>query len=307
MEIPRLITILGPTAVGKTRLAALLSDRLDGEIISADSRQVYRGMTIGTGKDLDDYVINRKTINFHIIDVAHPSGEFNVFQFKKLFVMAAEDILSRQKQPVLCGGTGLYLDAVLRDYYFVEVPQNDKLRSELEGYSTEELALMLQKMKKVHNKTDLLDRERLYRAIEIQVFHSNMQIEPEQIKICNSGVFGIYLPLSDIRQRIKIRLSERLNQGMVEEVQNLIASGISTQRLISFGLEYKFVTLYLLGNISKDTMFEELFISIGQFAKRQMSWFRRMERMGVKIHWIDGAMEQEKRVEEVMNQLRKAN
>jgi tRNA dimethylallyltransferase len=303
MEIPRLITILGPTAVGKTRLAALLSEKLNGEILSADSRQVYRGMTIGTGKDLDDYVVSGKSIKFHIIDVAHPNEEFHVFKFKQLFIKTVADILSRQIQPVLCGGTGMYLDAVLRDYFFVEVPENKELRRQLDLKTTDELALLLQTMKKVHNKTDLTDRSRLYRAIEIQEFHNQSKANPEQIRIKDSKVFGVLLPREMIRQRIAERLDERLKHGMIEEVESLINQGVSHQRLLSFGLEYKFVTMYLLGKMGKEEMQEKLCISIQQFAKRQMSWFRRMERMGVNIQWIDGMPGQEERVLEVLRLL----
>jgi tRNA dimethylallyltransferase len=305
MEIPRLITILGPTAVGKTRLAALLAHRLGGEIISADSRQVYKGMTIGTGKDLDDYMVNGVKISYHMIDVAHPNEEFHVFRFKQLFQEAADAILQRGNQPVLCGGTGLYLDAVLRDYFFVEVPENQLLRHKLAEKRIEELASMLQSMRKVHNKTDLEDRERLMRAIEICEYHRNVDTEKEQIRIQDSCVFGVHVPREVVRNRISLRLSSRMNEGMVDEVEKLIDEGVSHQRLISFGLEYKFVTLYLLGHLTKQEMEEKLCIAIHQFAKRQMSWFRRMERLGVRIEWIDGLLPQEERAEAVLKILKK--
>lgn len=303
MEIPRLITILGPTAVGKTRLAALLSQKLSGEILSADSRQVYRGMTIGTGKDIEDYVVDGKHVAYHMIDVAHPNEEFNVFKFKQLFIKNVKKILESDKQPVLCGGTGLYLDAVLRDYSFIEVPENQALRKQLALKTTDELAMMLQAMKKVHNKTDLTDRERLYRAIEIQEFHSQSKAKTEQIRINNSKVFGVLIPREIIRKRIAERLDERLKNGMIEEVESLISQGVSHQRLLSFGLEYKFVTLFLLGSMNREEMQEKLCISIQQFAKRQMTWFRRMERLGVNIQWIDGTQRQDERVQKVLELL----
>jgi len=303
MEIPRLITILGPTAVGKTRLAALLAHRLGGEIISADSRQVYKGMTIGTGKDLDDYMVKGIKIPYHLIDIVHPKEEFHVFRFKQLFSEAVAEILERGNLPVLCGGTGLYLDAVLRDYFFVEVPENQILRNKLAEKNIEELASILQSMKKVHNKTDLEDRERLLRAIEICEYHRNVDTENEQIRIHDSRVFGVQVPREVVRHRITQRLGNRIEEGMVEEVQQLLDEGVSHQRLISFGLEYKFVTLYLIGQLTKQEMEEKLCIAIHQFAKRQMSWFRRMERLGVAIEWIDGMLEQEERVEAVLKTL----
>ncbi len=303
MEIPRLITILGPTAVGKTRLAALLADTLEGEILSADSRQVFQGMTIGTGKDLDDYVVNGRQIPFHIIDVAHPAEEFHVFRFKKLFMNIVPEIISRKKLPVLCGGTGLYLDAVLRDYFFVEVPENTELRSILSGKTIEELAEQLQSIRKVHNKTDLIDRARLIRAIEIQEYHNQFDSGHEQLRIRDSRVFGVMLPREQIRSRIAHRLSSRLESGMIDEVETLLGQGVSHERLIAFGLEYKFVTLYLMGKLTKEEMTDKLCTAIQQFAKRQMSWFRRMERLGVNIEWIDGAMEQEERKKEILQRI----
>jgi tRNA dimethylallyltransferase len=303
MEIPRLITILGPTAAGKTRLAALLADTLEGEIISADSRQVYRGMTVGTGKDIDDYEVGGKAVPFHLIDVADPVEEFHVFRFKQMFIDAASDILQRNRQVIMCGGTGLYLDAVLRDYFFVEVPENQQLRIELGSKSTEELAAYLTSVKKVHNSTDLVDRHRLIRAIEIHEFHSKTECTGMQIQIADSRVFGVLLPRDQIRERIASRLHRRIEEGMTDEVRSLLNSGVSADRLISFGLEYRYVTQHILGHFTKEEMQEKLCTAIQQFAKRQMSWFRRMERLGIHIEWIDGTLSQESRLSILLEKL----
>jgi tRNA dimethylallyltransferase len=303
MEISGLITILGPTAVGKTRLAALLANRLNGEIISADSRQVYKGMTLGTGKDLDDYTVNGKTIPYHLIDVAHPNEEFHVFRFKKLFIESAKTISQQGNQIIMCGGTGLYLDAVLRDYFFVEVPENIELRKKLQHTSLEELAQMLTSLKKVHNKTNLEDRNRLLRALEIHEYHQRPQGDPQSIILKNSRVFGVNVPREIVRQRISHRLENRLHDGMIAEVEQLMQDGVTTERLLSFGLEYKYVTLYLTGKMEKDEMTQKLCTAIHQFAKRQMSWFRRMERLGVTIEWIDGTQDQHARVEQIIGLL----
>lgn len=303
MEIPRLITILGPTATGKTKLAALLSVAVDGEVISADSRQVYKGMTIGTGKDIDDYIVDGMNVPFHIIDVVHPHEEFNVFRFKQLFIDSVKDIISRGKTPVLCGGTGLYLDAVLRDYWFVEVPENKELRAKLELMTVEALAKKLISMKKVHNKTDLIDKDRLIRSIEIQEYYAVAPSKGDPIQIGKSHVFGLMLPREEVRRRISDRLEKRVEEGMISEVNSLLESGISSERLISFGLEYKWVTLYVTGQITYQTMLKELCTAIQQFSKRQMTWFRRMDRMGIQITWIDGTLSQEDRVGVILQQL----
>jgi len=304
MEIPRLITILGPTAVGKTRLAALLANALDGEIISADSRQVYRGMTVGTGKDLDDYVVEGKNIPFHLIDVANPDEEYNVFRFKQMFIETASEILKRNRPLIMCGGTGLYLDSILRNYDFVDAPKNPQLRKELEKQTDEELAAFLTSVKKVHNKTDLLIRERLLRAIEIYDFQSKSESSTNQIHVADSRVFGVMLPRDQVRERIAVRLNSRIEEGMSDEVRSLLDSGVSVDRLLAFGLEYRYVTLHLLGRLSMDEMQEKLCTAIQQFAKRQMSWFRRMERLGVKIEWIDGTLSQESRLLVILEKLK---
>lgn len=301
MEILKLITILGPTAVGKTRLAALVANKISAEIISADSRQVYKGMDLGTGKDIKDYYVDNKLIPYHLIDIISPNEEFNVFKFKKLFIEQASEIQDRGKLPILCGGTGLYLDAVLRDYLFAEVPENLQLRTELENKSNDELASILLSLKLVHNKTDLTDRSRLVRAIEIEHFSETANIL--KISILNSKVFGILMPRETIRQRITLRLKSRLDEGMIDEVQSLINNGVSIERLLSFGLEYKYVTLYLTGKLDFEQMHNQLCTSIHRFAKRQMTWFRRMEKFGVNIIWIDGLLSEEEKVNEILTRI----
>lgn len=302
MEISKLITILGPTAVGKTRLAALLADKINAQIISADSRQVYQGMDLGTGKDLQDYFVGKCQIKSHLLDVVHPTEEFNVFKFKKLFVEAISEIQNAGEIPLMCGGTGLYLDAILRDYEFVEVPENVELRTELSKKSIEELAKILLEMKKVHNKTDLEDKNRLLRAIEIEEY--NKTAVREELIIKDSTVFGVYCPREVVRERIANRLQNRLDEGMIDEIKRLMNEGVSIERLLSFGLEYKFVTLYLTGKLSKEEMEKLLCIAIQQFSKRQMSWFRRMERLGVKINWIDGMLSEDEKVNEMIRLLK---
>ncbi len=301
MEILRLITILGPTATGKTPLAALLASRISGEIISADSRQVYTGMTIGSGKDLNDYIVETQKIPYHIIDVVKPDEEFNVFMYKQLFIKSAKEITDRGNQPILCGGTGLYIDAVLSDYFFAEVPENETLRKELSEKSVEELAGILISMKKIHNKTDLENKERLLRAIEICEYQKTCSHKAERINIIDSKVFGIMLTRENIRQKIDERLKKRIDEGLIEEVETLLKQGVSSERLISFGLEYRFVTLFLLGKTTKEEMQQKLYTAICSFAKRQMTWFRRMERLGTKIHWIDGNLSKEKMLDEIMS------
>ena len=298
-----MITILGPTATGKTQLAAHVAYKINGEIISADSRQVYKDMNIGTGKDLDDYCINNIPIPYHIIDIAEPGYEYNVFEFKRDFQTAYNNIISRNKVPILCGGTGMYIEAAIRDYKFAEVPENKALHEELLKKSKEELIEILATYKKVHNTSDTSDIYRLLRAIEIETFHRE---HPEKLKAQNSiqtKIFGISFPREEIRQRITERLEKRLKTGMIEEVELLIAKGISYEKLIYYGLEFKYISLYLSGVIKYDEMFNLLNIAIHQFAKRQMTWFRRMERNGFDIHWIDGNNNIETKTKEIIYHL----
>ncbi|MGB9698966.1 MAG: tRNA (adenosine(37)-N6)-dimethylallyltransferase MiaA [Thermodesulfobacteriota bacterium] len=278
-----LLVILGPTASGKTKVGVKVAQALNGEIISADSRQVYRGMDIGTGKDLKEY----GSVPYHLIDIVDPGYEFSVFEFQRLFFKTFTEIQKRGHLPILVGGTGLYIDSVLRAYQMVEVPLNPALRQELSSLSNEELAERLKKVNpKLHNTTDLLDRERLLRAIEISELGQNKN-GPSFPEI-RPLVFGIRWPREILKQRINLRLTERLRQGMVEEVERLQQKGISLERLESYGLEYRFIAKYLKGELTFDEMEEKLRHAIHQFTKRQMTWFRRMERMGINIHWVDG-------------------
>lgn len=294
-----MITILGPTACGKTRLAVNVALHLGGEIISADSRQVFRGMDIGTGKDLTDYNVDGVEVPYHLVDIREPGYEYSVFEFQADFVNAYNDIVKRNKLPILCGGTGLYIEAVLRNYRLADVPQNNELRMELEQCSHQDLVERLEKYITLHNHTDTETRERLIRAIEIQEYQAenpNLHIEIPDIKHL---VLGITFPRNLVMQRIQNRLQERLQNGMIDEIASLLKLGIKPERLIRYGLEYKYITLYLENSISYNEMFEKLNIAIRQFAKRQMTWYRRMERNGVNIHWIDGTLSDKKKLDEV--------
>ncbi|MCR4559681.1 MAG: tRNA (adenosine(37)-N6)-dimethylallyltransferase MiaA [Bacteroidales bacterium] len=288
-----LITVLGPTASGKTTFAANLAYALDTEIISADSRQVYRGMDLGTGKDLDDYTVNGKQIPHHLIDILDAGEKYNVFRYQKDFFEAFKKISTI---PILCGGTGLYLESVIRNYQLIDVPANPELRQKLEKYSLAELKAMLAKMKTLHNDTDTDTKKRAIRGIEIETFIlENPKVVPSYPKI-DSIIFGIKNPREIEREKIKIRLEERLKNGMVNEMKTLMKNGVKEEDLIYYGLEYKYVTLYAVGKITYEEMFEQLYIAICQFAKRQMTWFRRMERLGIRILWIDAQLPMEKKI-----------
>lgn len=278
------IVILGPTASGKTRLGVGLARELDGEIISADSRQVYRGMDIGTGKDLEEY----GDVPYHLIDILNPGEEFNVFRFQRLCFAAMEEIRGRGRLPVIVGGTGLYLDAVLRGYRMVEVPEDRELRSVLGCLSVEEIAARLMAINpRLHNTTDLLDSERLIRAVEIAEYE--LTHEPEPLPAFRPKVFGVRWERNILRQRITERLKARLASGMIEEVQRLHREGVSYETLEFYGLEYRFVARYLKGELNRNDLFQKLNSAIHDFAKRQETWFRRMERQGTEINWVDGA------------------
>ena len=288
----KLITILGPTACGKTSVATALAARTDGEILSADSRQVYRRMDIGTGKDLDDYIVDGQTIPYHLIDICEPGTKYNLFQYQQDFLKAYNDIVGRQKQPILCGGTGLYLEAVLGGYALSPVPQNPELRQQLEGKSLEELTQMLVELKAktgstMHNQTDVDTAQRAIRAIEIETYNLLSPTPQRPFPDIPSVIIGIHIERELRRQRITQRLKARLDSGMADEVRQLLDSGIAADDLIYYGLEYKYVTEYVVGRISYDEMFARLEIAIHQFAKRQMTWFRGMERRGFHIHWIE--------------------
>lgn len=285
-----LICILGPTASGKTKYAVKMAHEIGGEIISADSRQVYRGMDIGTGKDLSDYTINGIQIPYHLIDIVAAGEKYNLFQYQKDFERVYDDIRSRGKQPILCGGTGLYIDAVTRGYSLAEVPENLQLRSELEKLSMEGLISKLESMKKLHNKTDIDSKKRVIRALEIEIFRQNCPVEYVKTVPINTRFIGISVSREERVARIDRRLRERLEHGMIEEVKRLMDSGISPENLIYYGLEYKFVTLYLLEKLTYEEMEKQLSVAIHQFAKRQMTWFRGMERRGVRIEWIENRL-----------------
>ncbi len=305
----KMITILGPTASGKTSLAAMLAYELSAEIISADSRQVYRLMDIGTGKDLKEYFIGGKKIPYHLIDIAEAGEKYNVFQYKKDFIEVFQDITKRGVTPILCGGSGLYIEAVLKDYNLVEVPEDSFLRERLKDKSLEELTLILERLKKenlskMHNLTDVDTKKRAIRAIEIETYykeHSKLT-KKSPLKI-DSIVIGIDIDREERRQKISSRLKERLENGMIEEVQGLLSSGIKAEDLIYYGLEYKYVTLYLTGKLSFSEMFSSLEIAIHQFAKRQMTWFRGMQRRGIKINWLSSSMPMNEKIEAIKKML----
>ncbi len=302
-----MIALLGPTATGKTALAARLAYELNGEVISADSRQVYRGMDIGTGKDLCDYLIDGILISYHLIDIAEPGYEYNIFEYQKDFLNAYTDILDRKKMPVLCGGSGMYLEAVLKGYRLTPAYNNSEFLKTLEDKSYDQLVDILKSYKTLHNVTDLEDRPRLMKAILVasrSKIAEDSRANPTFPEI-TSLVFGISYPRDLLRLRIAERLESRLNNGMIAEVERLLQGNISPERLMKYGLEYKFVTLFLKGELSRSDMFLQLNTAICQFAKRQMTWFRRMERQGMAIHWIDGQMPVKKKAEEIMSMVRR--
>ena len=297
----RMITILGPTASGKTPVAACLAAEIGGEIISADSRQVYRRMDIGTGKDLADYVVDGKLIPYHLIDIREPGTKYNLFEYQQDFFDAYQDIRSRGVVPILCGGTGLYIEAVLKGYKLSPVPQNQELRDSLEGKSLEELTQMLTELKSktgsnMHNTTDVDSCQRAIRAIEIESYNLQHPLPKRELPPVESVIIGIDIDREMRREKITRRLKARLEEGMVDEVKALLAEGIPADDLIYYGLEYKFVTEYLVGQTSYDEMFTRLEIAIHQFAKRQMTWFRGMERRGFDINWIDATLPIEEKV-----------
>ena len=284
-----LIVILGPTASGKTSMAANLAADFHGEIISADSRQVYRGMDIGTGKDLSEFRRDGESLPYHLIDIIEPQEEFSVFEFQRRFYSIFSELNERQIPAILVGGTGLYLESVLTDYVLPPVKPDQRLRKELEEKSSTELHRILLSMKPdLHNKTDLEDKDRMIRRIEIERTRQNPSDKRERIPSVLAGIFGLHWERDELRVRIAERLRQRINHGMIEEVSRLHGSGLSWERLDSFGLEYRFISRYLQNVITRDEMIAKLQIAIGQFAKRQMTWFRRMEKKGVKIEWIPG-------------------
>lgn len=302
-----LLTILGSTAVGKTAFAAHMAARLDGEIISADSRQVYRGMDIGTGKDLADYMVDGRLIPAHLIDIVDAGYQYNVFEYQRDFLAVFDDMQQRGKFPVLCGGSGLYLEAVLNNYKLIQVPVNESLRQQLAGKSLEELTDILKNYKsKLHNITDIENEKRAVRAIEIEQFYADNREIDTLMPELNPLVVGIKFDRLSRRKRITERLQQRLDEGMVEEVRRLLESGLSPDDLMYYGLEYKYITQHLMGDLTFDSMVEKLNTAIHQFAKRQMTWFRRMERQGTNIHWLDGYQPLDEKIERVMTLLERS-
>ena len=300
-----LITILGPTASGKTPLAAALAARLRTEIISGDSRQVYRRMDLGTGKDLADYVVDGYRVPYHLIDIAEPGYKYNVFEFQRDFLKAYEDMRSRGLLPVLCGGTGMYLESVLKGYRLLPVPENLELREKLAGKSLEELTAILASYKKLHNTTDVDTAKRAIRAIEIEEYYLHQPVEAREFPDIRSLIIGVDIDRDLRREKISRRLKQRLDEGMVDEVRALIDGGIHPDDLIYYGLEYKYLTLYVTGQMTYDEMYHQLEIAIHQFAERQMTWFRGMERRGFTIHWIDATRPMEEKVNEIIGLLNK--
>ena len=309
MMAKQIITILGPTASGKTPLAAALAEKIGGEIISADSRQVYRRMDIGTGKDLGDYILKIKDeivkIPYHLIDICEPGTKYNLFQYQQDFYDAYQDICRRGVVPILCGGTGLYIEAVLKGYKLSPVPQNPELRQRLESKSLEELTEMLVELKEkngsnMHNKTDVDSCQRAIRAIEIETYNLEHPMPRRELPPVDSLIVGVHIDREQRREKISRRLKTRLEEGMIDEVKALLAEGIPSEDLLYYGLEYKFVTEYIIGNTTYDEMFQHLEIAIHQFAKRQMTWFRGMERRGFKIHWIDAMQPMDDKVKEIL-------
>lgn len=317
-----MITILGPTASGKTSLAAALAARINSlgahlfgtpakgaEIISADSRQVYRGMDIGTGKDLADYTIHGKQIPYHLIDICEPGTKYNLFEYQQDFYDAYQDILKRGAFPILCGGTGLYIESVLKGYHLSPVPQNPELRESLAHKSLEELTLILKELKaktgsNMHNRTDVDTAQRAIRAIEIESYNLEHPMPERELPAVDSLIIGVSIDRDARREKISRRLKQRLDEGMVDEIKGLLDRGIPAENLIYYGLEYKFITEYVIGKTSYDEMYRGLEIAIHQFAKRQMTWFRGMERRGFTIHWVDALQPMEKKVETVLELMR---
>ena len=300
----KLITILGPTASGKTALAAALAADTGAEIISGDSRQVYRRMDIGTGKDIADYVVDGRKVPYHLIDIAEPGTKYNLFQYQHDFLKAYDDITARGVLPILCGGTGLYIESVLKGYRLASVPENKTLRMSLEGKTLGELTAILIELKQrngsnMHNTTDVDTAKRAIRAIEIETFNGENPTAAAMMPSIDSLVIGIDIEREERRRKISARLKSRLEEGMVDEIRALLDSGIPADDLIYYGLEYKIVAEYIIGKLSYDEMYGRLEIAIHQFAKRQMTWFRGMERRGINIHWINSTLSLDKKFEEI--------
>ena len=302
------VILLGPTAVGKTSIGVAIANHFDGEIISADSRQTYRHLDIGSGKDLEDYTVNGKLIPYHLIDIIDLPAEYNVYNYQQDFYKAFKDIQSRKKLPVIVGGTGMYLDAIVRDYQLVILPENEKLHRELEAKTLEELAQMLIKEDPdLHQKADLKEKDRVIKALEIiQAKKDGIESTSIHRPDIKPLIIGTSLPRPLMWENISIRLKERLDNGMIEEVSSIHESGISWERLEKLGLEYRFCSLYLQGKIpTKEELYEKLFIAIRQFAKRQETWFRFMEKNGVKINWLEPVLDKNLRIAQAFDLVQK--
>lgn len=300
-----IITILGPTACGKTALAVELAHKLDTEIISADSRQIYRRMDIGTGKDLEEYSVEGEEIPYHLIDIAEPGYKYNLFEYQRDFLNAYNAVKAKGKIPIVCGGTGLYIESVLKGYRMTPVPENKELRESLKNKTLEELTVILAGMKKLHNTTDVDTVARAIRAIEVRTYYKEHSVDERPFPKLDSLTIGISVDRDVRRARITKRLKERLENGMVDEVKSLLAEGISPKDLIYYGLEYKYLTLYVTGELTYEEMFRQLEIAIHQFAKRQMTWFRGMERRGIPITWIDGNLPLDRKITDIIDLYRK--
>ena len=297
----KLITIIGPTASGKTPFAVEIANKIEGEIISGDSRQIYRLMDIGTGKDLNEYTtIEGNQIKHHLIDIREPGDKYTLFDFQKDFHLAYQEILSRKKTPILCGGTGLYIESVLKGYELKEVPKNELLRESLQNKTLDELTSILGVYKKLHNNTDSDTKKRALRAIEIAAFQQEQNPTAQDYQPVESLIIGVSIDRDNRRNKISSRLKARIDEGMIDEVKNILSLGVAPEDLIYYGLEYKFVTLHVIGQISYQEMFDQLEIAIHQFAKRQMTWFRGMERRGLRINWIDALLPMEEKVKKAM-------
>jgi len=299
-----IIAILGPTASGKTPFAAALAAELHTEIISADSRQIYRGMDLGTGKDLADYCVNGRQIPYHLIDIAAPGYKYNVFEYQRDFLAAYETMRQKGLLPIVCGGTGMYLESVLKGYKLLPVPENPELRARLADKSLEELTEILKTYKSLHNTTDIDTAKRAIRAIEIEEYYAHTPVDERSFPTLKSLIIGVDIDRELRREKITRRLHQRLEEGMVDEVRGLLAQGIRPEDLIYYGLEYKFLTLYVIGELSYNEMFSQLETAIHQFAKRQMTWFRGMERRGFTIHWMDARLPMEEKIAFVKAKLR---
>lgn len=299
-ENAEMITILGHTAGGKTSIAAHVAFRLDGEVISADSRQVYRGMTIGTGKDYADYIVKGTRVPYHLVDIVEAGYEYNVYEFQRDFVRTYQEVRNRNKLPVMCGGTGMYIESVLRRYHMVNVPVNQELREELNGKDTDTLTRILQQYTALHNQTDTTSKKRAIRAIEIAEYMKRHGEKVPGVPRIRSLNIGIAYDRDTRRSRITSRLEQRIREGMIEEAEELIRGGMTYAQLEYYGLEYKFLAGYLKGALNRDEMIAGLNTAIHRFAKRQMTYFRGMERRGTKIHWIAGSVPLEEKVEQVI-------